>query len=95
MLMCITRINEFQAAENKSDDLFAFLRSVLPHLTSSAGNISCEGLKSSDSDNQFVVIGKWLSIEDRKASIASFPKQGMQSAMSLFAEPPKGAYYSD
>lgn len=93
--MSITRINEFQAAENRSDDLFVFLRSLLPHITSSTGNISCEVLKSNDSDNQFVVIEKWLSIEDHKASIALFPKEEMQSAMSLFAEPPKGAYYSD
>jgi len=32
-IMSITRINEFQAAEGKAEELFGFLKSLLPCLT--------------------------------------------------------------
>ena len=33
--MNITRINEFQSAEGKEDELFDFLKSLVPYITSS------------------------------------------------------------
>ena len=91
--MSITRINEFQAAEGKAEDLFEFLKSLLPYISSSKGCESCEVLRSKDAQDSFVVIEKWDSIESHEKSIESFPKEEMQAAMTLFGAPPKGSYY--
>ena len=91
--MNITRINEFQAALNKSDELYTFLQSLIPYISTSEGCISCEVLRSSEHVGVFVFIEKWESIEHHKKSIEHFPKEEMQAAMHLFGAPPKGHYY--
>ena len=93
--MSITRINEFQAGEGKADELFVFLKSLIPYISSSNGCVSCEVLRGIDARDTFVVIEKWQSREAHKASVESFPKEEMQAAMSLFGAPPKGAFYQD
>lgn len=92
--MSIVRISEFLSAEDKSEDLFDFLQSLIPYISKSEGCLSCEVLKDIENDMSFVVIEKWLSKEHHQKSIANFPKEEMQAAMSLFGAPPKGAYYS-
>ena len=91
--MSITRINEFQAAEDKAEELFEFLNSLTPYISSSDGCLSCEVLRSTEDQGSFVVLEKWESIEFHKKSIDKFPKEKMQAAMSLFGAPPKGGYY--
>ena len=91
--MSITRINEFQAAEGKAGDLFIFLKSLVPYISSSDGCISCEVLRNIENQEKFAVIEKWESIEFHKKSIENFPKEEMQEAMSLFGVPPLGNYY--
>ncbi|MGB0386649.1 MAG: putative quinol monooxygenase [Ardenticatenaceae bacterium] len=91
--MSITRINECQAAEGKAEELFEFLNSLVPYISSSEGCLGCEVLRNSESQGSFVVIEKWASIECHKKSIDNFPREEMQAAMSLFGAPPKGAYY--
>ncbi len=92
--MSITRINQFQAAEGKSEELFAFLKSLIPYISSSEGCLSCEVLQSQDNQDEFVVLEKWASVESHKKSIEGYPKEEMQSAMVLFGAPPKGAFYN-
>ncbi|MCE9684808.1 antibiotic biosynthesis monooxygenase [Shewanella sp. AS16] len=91
--MTITRINEFVAAEGKAEELFAFLKSLIPHISSSEGCELCEVLQSADDKNRFVVLEKWLSVESHTQSVANFPKEQMQAAMPLFGAPPKGCFY--
>ena len=91
--MSITRINEFKSAENKDEELFKFLKSLIPYISSSDGCLSCEVLQSLENSSNFIVIEKWKSIEFHKKSIDGFPKEDMQSAMSLFGAPPKGDYF--
>lgn len=91
--MIITRINEFQSAIDKTDELYTFLQSLIPYISTSEGCISCEVLRSMDHVDIFVFIEKWESIELHKKSIANFPKERMQAAMPLFGAPPKGHYY--
>lgn len=90
--MEVTRINEFQASEGNSAELHGFLKSLMPYINSSQGCISCEVLQNIEDTTIFFVIEKWDSIEDHKKSIEGFPAEDMQSAMSLFASPPKGSY---
>jgi len=91
--MEFTRINEFYSAPEKNDELFSFLKSLIPYITNSEGCISCEVLRSTESSDKFIVLEKWSSIEAHKKSIALFPKSEMQAAIELFGAPPKGAHY--
>lgn len=91
--MAITRINEFEAAENQSENLFAFLQTLLPYISSSEGCISCELLRDTQFPSKFVVLERWESIDAHKNSIALFPKEKIEASMPLFGAPPKGTYY--
>lgn len=91
--MTITRINEFQAAQGKSEGLHEFLKSLLPYILSSEGCISCVILQKLNESGAFVLIEKWYSVEAHKKSVDDFPKELMHDSMQLFAVPPKGAYY--
>lgn len=91
--MAITRINEFEAAEGESENLFAFLQSLLPYIRSSEGCISCELLRDAQQPNKFVVLERWDSVDAHKKSIERFPKEKIAAAMPLFGAPPKGTYY--
>lgn len=91
--MSITRINEFQAAEGNADELFEFLKSLIPFIVGSEGCLACEVLRNSNCQDQFVMIEKWKSIDFHKQSIENFPQEDMQAAMNLFGSPPKGEYY--
>ncbi len=91
--MSIKRINEFQAAEDKPEELFEFLKSLVPYISSSEGCSSCEVLWNDEIQASFVVLEEWDSIEAHKKSIENFPKEKIQAAMGLLVAPPKGGYY--
>ncbi len=91
--MSIARINEFQAAEGKAEELFSFLKSLMSYISSSAGCESCEVLQSSDNESLFVVIEKWDSENSHKKSLEKYPKEKMAAAMPLIGAPPKGGFY--
>ena len=93
--MNTTRINEFQAAENRGEDLYKFLKSLVPYISSSNGCISCELLRNSDTPGHYVIIEKWDSVQDHKNSVETYPKEEMQKAMTLVANPPRGGYFSE
>lgn len=75
----ITRVNHSNAAENQSAQLQDFLASLVPYITNCAGNIMCEVLRQ--------------DVEFHQKSLANFPAEDMQSAMTLFAHPSSGAGY--
>lgn len=91
--MSITRINEFQAAEGKADELFYFLKTLMEYILSSEGCESCEVLQSCENIASFVVIEKWTSEIFHKQSLEKYPKEKMAEAMPLIGLPPKGAFY--
>ena len=91
--MSITRINEFQAAEGRAEELYSFLKSLVPYISSSAGCGGCEVLRRKDRKDDFVVIERWDSVESHRKSIDHFPKDEMLAATPLFGAPPKGNYY--
>ncbi len=91
--MSITRINEFQAAEGKSEELADFLKSLVPYISSCEGCTSCEVLRNREDQDRFVVIEKWDSRASHEKSIENFPKEKIQAAMSLLSAAPKGSYY--
>jgi len=91
--MCIIRINRFQAAPTKAEELHEFLNSILPYISSCEGSLSCEILRDLENSDKFAVIEKWDSITSHQKSVAAFPQETMMSAMVLFAAMPEGSYY--
>lgn len=91
--MNIIHISEFKAAEGKAEELFDFLKSLIPYISSSEGCNSVEIMRNKDNSDCFVSIEKWESVESHKKSINNFPKEEMQAAMNLFGAPPIGNYY--
>lgn len=91
--MAITRINEFKAVAGKAEQLHAFLKDLIPYISSSAGCQSCEVLVSSEDDHSFVVLEKWQSVDDHQQSVENFPKEQMSAVMPLLGAVPKGVYY--
>ncbi len=93
--MSVTRINEFQAADNRNEDLYAFLKSIVPYISSSNGCISCILLRNKELPNHFVIIEIWDSEQDHKNSVEAYPKEEMQKAMPLISSPPRGGYFAE
>lgn len=91
--MNVIRVTEFQATKDSVEALYEFLQSLIPYISSSQGCVSCEVLRKVDESDKFVVIEKWHSIDDHKASVENYPKEEMQAAMKLIAAPPSGTYY--
>ena len=91
--MDITRINEFTAAAEKSAELFSFLQTLVPYISSAEGCISCQLLKHNEHSDQFMMIERWVDIESHQLAITNYPQDEMQAAMSLFGAAPKGNYY--
>lgn len=90
----IVRINEFTCAEEKSIEVFSFLKSLIPHISNSEGCISCEVLQQQDDTTKFVVIERWMTVEFHTQSLAKFPRDKMEAAAALFDAPPKGRYFN-
>ena len=91
--MSITRINEFQAQEGKSEALRDLIASFVPLIESSDGCQSCQLLQSQEDPTRIVVIEVWDSTEAHQASMKNIPPGALQEAMKLLAGPPKGGYY--
>lgn len=91
--MSITRINEFQARDGEGKALYNFLKSILPLVQDSEGNISCKILQNEEDPTQILVIEVWENKETHAASVKNIPKELLQEAMQYIAAPPKGAYY--
>jgi heme oxygenase (mycobilin-producing) len=90
----ITRINKFKAAEDKSEELYLFLKPLDDYITGSAGCLSFDVLRSHADPACFVAIEKWVDIESHKQSLAGVSPGEMQSIILLLDAPPKGDYYS-
>ncbi|QBY05603.1 antibiotic biosynthesis monooxygenase [Thalassotalea sp. HSM 43] len=91
--MTITRVNHLKAADGKQQQMFNFLTELKNYIANSPGCVECQLLRNQDNDCAFVVIELWQDVESHRASLANFPQEDMQAAMSLFGEPPSGAYY--
>lgn len=91
--MSIVRVNEFTAAAEKSSELYTFLQTLVPYISSAKGCISCELLKHNEHSDQFMMIERWDEIESHQLAITDYPQEKMQAAMSLFGAAPKGTYY--
>ena len=89
----IKRINQFRASDGNEVEMFEFLRSLIPYISSSPGCRSCEVMVEIEDTSRCAVIEEWESVEHHKAAAANFPKEEMAKAMVLFARPPTGVYY--
>jgi heme oxygenase (mycobilin-producing) len=91
--MAVVRINEFIAAPGKSDELRAFLLSIIGLITGSAGSRRVDLVVSRDDSSTFVILEEWDSVEAHQAAAKLVPTEKVAQVMPLLAVPVKGAYY--
>lgn len=91
--MRIARIGEVQAKEGSSEDLRAFLISIMPGIKSSEGCESVQLYQSADEPTKFIVIEVWDSIESHQASVKNIPPEKLDEIKPLLATSPSGSYF--
>ena len=93
--MPITRINEFRAPADKASALGDVLQSVIARILDAPGCRSCQLLRHHDDQARFAIIEVWDSLELHQAAASRIPPELFAQAMTLFAEPARGASYDD
>lgn len=91
--MSVTLINEFRAAEGRSDDLRGALSALLPKIRVGQGCESVHLLENETDPTRFVVIEVWRDRESHRVAASDLPAASLQRIMVLLAEMPSGNYY--
>jgi len=91
--MSITRINTFQALDDKVDALKEFLTALLPTILASPGCRSCQFLQDQTVPSRMVIIEVWDSIDAHHQSLQHVPRESIDEVKTMLAAPPVGAYY--
>ncbi len=91
--MSIARIGEFNSAPQRTEELLAFLRSILPIIQSSRGCESVQLYQNHEDPTRFTMIEIWDSIESHRASVKNIPSEKLAEIQPLLGDPPKGSYY--
>ena len=90
--MSVTRINEFRARPDQGDELHELVAGFVPTIEASSGCRSCRLLRGIEDPTRIVVIEEWETVEAHQAAMRDIPTDGLQAAMALLAEPPRGEY---
>lgn len=93
--MRVIRMGEMQAAEGKSDELRAFLLSIVPLITGSEGCVSCQLLHNQDDPAKFAMIEVWETVEFHRASVKNIPPAMLAAIRPLLGAAPSGSYYTE
>ncbi len=93
--MSVIRMGEMQAAEGKTEELRTFLLSIIPIITGSAGNISCQLLHNQDDPTKLVMIEVWASADHHRASAQNIPPEMLSAIRPLLGSAPSGSYYAE
>ena len=91
--MSVTRLNEFLAKEDHSDELYQLLLTIVPVISAAKGCLGCQLLKNLDDPRKFVIIEQWQSRQAHQLAVKEIPAEKFQAAIALFDSPPKGSYY--
>lgn len=93
--MAITRINEFQAKEEKGNQLWELLQSVKSVIKADPHCQDCQMLRNHDDPTKMVVIEIWDSVAAHQASTQKIPVHLFEKAMRLVVQRPTGGYYHE
>ena len=91
--MSVKRINEFTAREGMENELYDFLKNLIPFIKESEGNIDCVVLRSKEDRTRIVVLEEWENESFHKKSVENYPPDKMREAMMLIGAPPSGEYF--
>jgi quinol monooxygenase YgiN len=92
--MSITRIGEFQARQETTDELRDFLISIMPIIRASDGCISVRLYQNQDDRTRFTMIEVWDRIESHQASARNIPQEKLAEIRPLLTSPPTGNYFT-
>jgi quinol monooxygenase YgiN len=93
--MSVIRMGEMQAAEGKTEELRAFLLTIVPIITGSDGNVSCQLLHSQDDPTKFAMIEVWESVDAHRASVKNISPEMLAAIRPLLGAAPSGGYYTE
>jgi quinol monooxygenase YgiN len=91
--MSISRIGEVQAKEGLTEELRAFLISIMPGIKASEGCESVQLYQSTDDPSTFMMIEVWDSVESHRASVKNIPPGKLGEIRPLLATSPSGSYF--
>jgi quinol monooxygenase YgiN len=91
--MRVSRIGEVQAKPELTENLRAFLLSLIPMIKSSEGCESVQLYQSQDDPSKFIMIEMWDSIESHQASVRNIPPEKLGEIRPLLATSPSGSYF--
>ena len=91
--MSITRIGEFQAKPESTENLRDFLLSIVPMIKASHGCESAILYQSRDDLTIFTMIEVWDSVESQQASVKNIPPEMLAEIRPLLASTPSGGYF--
>jgi quinol monooxygenase YgiN len=91
--MSIARIGEFQANAGAEEELRAFMLSIMPLITGSAGCESCQLYQSQEDASTFIMVEIWDSIESHQDSVKNIPPEMIAEIRPLLAGSPSGRYF--
>ena len=91
--MSVTRMNNFDAALGKQDELRDVLRGVVALVQTLDGCESCHLLRDAKEAHRFLIVEVWASIAHHQAAAQAIPRDKIAQVMPLLAAPPRGSYY--
>lgn len=91
--MRISRIGEVQAKPGSTEELRAFLTSIMPLIESSEGCESVQLYQGQEDPSRFLMIEVWESIEAHQASVKNIPTEKLGEIRPLLATSPSGSYF--
>jgi len=93
--MSITRINHFESAEGKADELRQFLQGVITVVQSVDGCLGCKLLQDPDQPRRLAIVEVWDSVAAHQAAAQAIPPEEIAKVMPLLAGSPMGNYYKE
>jgi quinol monooxygenase YgiN len=92
--MSITRINHFEAKSGSEENLLTFMQTVVATVSKADGCLKCYLLKGAENPAQLAVIEEWISLAQHQAAASIIHREQLEKAMTFFAKPPFGIYYT-
>jgi quinol monooxygenase YgiN len=93
--LSITRINHFEAAEGKAEELRQFLKGVITVVQSVDGCLGCRLLQDPEQPRRLAIVEVWDSVAAHQAAAQAIPHGEIAKVLPLLASQPMGNYYKD
>ena len=91
--MPVIRINDFHAADGRSDALRSFLSGVIDLVKDAAGCRAVELLVDPTDASHLIILETWDDVAAHQAAAQQVPPEKIAEIMPLLSKPVTGKYY--